>query len=102
MEGDTFGSRIISSIQAYFGKRRGSGSGQVADIRELQLTFFEISDIQGFPAKMASFRAWKMTLTDPIELPIVFFMGWRMGRGKECLFLGMPVLGTWFVNNGTG
>jgi hypothetical protein len=34
-----------------------------------------------------------MTLIDPIGLPIVFFMGWRIGRGKECLFLDVGFQG---------
>jgi hypothetical protein len=57
MQGDTSVSDGISSIQAYFGKRRGSGSLQVAVNRELPVTFFAISDYQGFKAKIVYFRA---------------------------------------------
>jgi hypothetical protein len=48
---------LISPILASFGKRRGSGSPQVAQNRELPITFFEIPDYQGFQAKLTSFRA---------------------------------------------
>jgi hypothetical protein len=31
---------------------------------------------------MASFQAWKITLMEPFGWPIVFFMGWRMGKRR--------------------
>jgi hypothetical protein len=77
VQGDTFSPGEISSIQTYFGKRRGSGSEQVAIIRELQLIFFAISDFQGFQAKLAYLRAGKITLTDPFGWRNSCFMGWR-------------------------
>jgi len=46
--GDAFKSDRISSIRAYFGKRTGSGSGQVAQNRELKSFFFAISNFWSF------------------------------------------------------
>jgi hypothetical protein len=47
------GNDYISSIQASFGKRSGSGAEQVVKYCELQVTFFANLDYYGFLAKMA-------------------------------------------------
>ena len=47
----------ISSIRAPIGKRRGSGSQQVAQNGELPITFFKNSYYMDFQEKLAPFRA---------------------------------------------
>jgi hypothetical protein len=52
-EGEALPLTIISPVGASFGKKSDAGSQQVAKNRELQITFFKISDYQGFQTKMA-------------------------------------------------
>jgi hypothetical protein len=86
---------LISSIRAYFGKRR-SGSGPVAGNRELPVTFFRYPAFSGYFGETGLINSLKNYLTAPFCWRIFACMTRSTGKGEKGLFWGWWFSGIWF------